>query len=150
MSVSQYFEDLEVGSEHRTQGRTIAEYDLVLFAGITGDASDVHTNAERTVNMILPSRPAHGMFLASLANGLFSRMSICMDTAVALTGVDWRFRAPCVIGDTVWVRYTIAEKRETRKPDRGLVFFAGEMTNQRGETIGDGRFSRMVMRRPSA
>lgn len=150
ISNSLYFDDLVVGAEYVTQGRTIAEYDLILFAGMTGDASDVHVNAERSENMILPSRPAHGMFLASLANGLFSRLSICNETAVALTGVEWRFRAPALIGDSVKVFYRISEKREVKSPDRGLVFFEGKMLNQRNETIGDGRFGRMVMRRAAA
>ena len=37
MEKSRYFEELVVGEEFRSPSRTIAEYDLYVFAGLTGD-----------------------------------------------------------------------------------------------------------------
>lgn len=41
-----YFDELIVGEEFITPGRTITETDIVMFAATTGDFNPVHTNAE--------------------------------------------------------------------------------------------------------
>jgi acyl dehydratase len=46
-----------------------------------------------------------------------------------------RFIKPVFIGDTISARVTIAEKREHKRPDHGLVVERLEVINQRGETV---------------
>ena len=41
-----YFEDFEVGWEVTSPGRTVTETDIVLFAGLSGDYNQLHTDAE--------------------------------------------------------------------------------------------------------
>jgi acyl dehydratase len=46
-----------------------------------------------------------------------------------------RFVKPVFIGDTISVRTTIAEKREHKRPDHGIVVERLEVENQRGQTV---------------
>ena len=41
-----FFDDIEVGEEYESPGRTVTEADIVLFAGVSGDFNVVHTDAE--------------------------------------------------------------------------------------------------------
>ena len=41
-----YFDDIQVGAEYESPGRTVTEADIVLFAGISGDYNVLHTDAE--------------------------------------------------------------------------------------------------------
>jgi len=65
---------------------------------------------------------------------------------LASLGWTWDFVGPIRIGDTVTVRFTVDRKRETRKPDRGIVFLACELVNQRGETVQRGEHRLLVKR----
>ena len=42
----QYFEDIQVGDEYLSPGRTVTEADIVAFAGLSGDYNILHTDAE--------------------------------------------------------------------------------------------------------
>jgi acyl dehydratase len=46
-----------------------------------------------------------------------------------------RFIKPVFIGDTISARVTIAEKREHKRPDHGMVVERLEVLNQQGETV---------------
>jgi len=49
-------------------------------------------------------------------------------------------------GDTVHLRLTVAEKKETSKPDRGIVFFDAQVLNQDGQAVQEGRWTLMMRR----
>ena len=51
------------------------------------------------------------------------------------------------IGDTIKVRVKVTDKRETSKPDRGIVVLSRAVTNQRGEVVQEGETDIMVERR---
>ena len=40
-----YFDDIQVGAEYESPGRTVTEADIVLFAGLSGDYNVLHTDA---------------------------------------------------------------------------------------------------------
>ena len=50
------------------------------------------------------------------------------------------------LGDTLRVRVVITEKRETKKPDRGIVTYRHEVVNQRGELVLEAVIKRMIRR----
>jgi len=58
--------------------------------------------------------------------------------------------APVLAGDTLGVAVTITDKRETRKPDRGIVAYKHEVINQRGELVLEATVRRMIKRAPAA
>jgi acyl dehydratase len=45
------------------------------------------------------------------------------------------------------VGLAVAERRETSKPDRGVITFTAKVTNQRGELAGEGELVELVRRR---
>ena len=57
----QYFEDIQVGDEYLSPGRTITEADIVAFAGLSGDYNVLHTDAEFMKSSIFGERIAHGL-----------------------------------------------------------------------------------------
>ncbi|MDI6847093.1 MAG: MaoC/PaaZ C-terminal domain-containing protein [Candidatus Bathyarchaeia archaeon] len=69
-----YLEDFKVGEKIVSTGRTITEADIVIFAGISGDWSELHTNAEYMKNSPFGQRIAHGMLTLSIASGLAMQM----------------------------------------------------------------------------
>jgi acyl dehydratase len=61
---------------------------------------------------------------------------------------SYRFLKPVLIGDTVHGESEIVEKKETSKPDRGILVQRVRVYNQRGEVVQEGEFVTMVRRRP--
>ena len=113
-----YFEDYELGAVRTTLGRTITEADIVIHAGQTGDFYPHHMDAEWCKTQEFGQRVAHGTLVFSVAVGM---------TAGAVK--------PVFIGDTITVRVTIADKREHKRPDHGIVVERCEVLNQRGEVV---------------
>ncbi len=145
-----WFEDFRIGEERLSPGRTVTESDLMNFAGLTGDYSQVHTDEEFCKKTEFGTRIAHGLFGLSLAQGLAWRTNYTQGTGVASLGWDkWRFRLPIKIGDTVRVRWRVTDKRESRsKPGMGIITEFVELVNQRGEVVQDGEHITMVRKRP--
>ena len=66
---------------------------------------------------------------------------------IAFLGLRWRFKGPIKIGDTIKVRLKITAKKETSKPDRGIVTVQRHVLNQRGEVVQEGDTELMIERR---
>jgi acyl dehydratase len=117
--------------------KTVSESDVYLFAGITGDLSDVHCNEEYMKEGAFGHRIAHGV----LALGFMSTASTLMFTPhlphyVGFTGVSQgydrvRFVGPVYFGDTLTISYTIA----ALEPERRRTLADVVATNQRGEVV---------------
>jgi acyl dehydratase len=69
---------------------------------------------------------------------------------MAWLGGELRIVAPVLVGDTIRVEVEIVDKRETRKPDRGIVTYRHRILNQRGELVLEARVQRMIRRREQA
>ncbi|HXG02105.1 MAG TPA: MaoC/PaaZ C-terminal domain-containing protein, partial [Candidatus Binatia bacterium] len=132
-----YFEDIEVGEEYESPGRTVTETDIVLFAGLSGDYNVLHTDAEFMKKSIFGERIAHGLLGLAIQSGLFYRAGPAYAT-LAFLGLRWKFKAPIKIGDTIRVRARVTAKRETSKPDRGIVVVERQVLNQRDEVVQEG------------
>ncbi|MBE3586015.1 MAG: MaoC family dehydratase N-terminal domain-containing protein [Thermoanaerobacter sp.] len=140
-----FFEDLNVGDEAESAGRTITEADVVNFAGLSGDFNALHMDAEFAKKTIFGERVAHGMCVTSIATGLWFTMPR-LATMAFLGLEDWRFVKPVKFGDTIKVRRKVAGKKETR-PDRGIVTFDIEVINQNGEVVQQGKWNMMVQKK---
>lgn len=144
-----FFEDFSVGQTFTSQGRTITETDVVLFAGWSWDTNPPHTDAESMKDSRFGERIAHGMLGLSVAMGLASRLGIFEDSSIALLGVDgWRFHAPIRIGDTVHVTVEITGTRLTSAGDAGILSRRFTLTNQGGAVVQSGDIGLMVATRP--
>jgi acyl dehydratase len=145
--VRRYFEEIEVGEEYESPGRTVTETDIVLFAGLSGDYNVLHTDAELMKRSVFGERIAHGLLGLAIQAGLLSRATQPYAT-LAFVGLRWKFKGPIKIGDTIRVRARVRAKRETSKPDRGLITLERSVLNQRDEVVQEGETDLMVERRP--
>ena len=146
-AAAQYFEDIQVGDEYLSPGRTVTEADIVAFAGLSGDYNVLHTDAEFMRTSIFGERIAHGLLGLAIQSGLGTRATPRPFATLAFLGLRWRFKGPIKIGDTIKVRLRISDKRETSKPDRGVVTIQRSVLNQRGEVVQEGDTEIMVERR---
>jgi len=143
-----YFEEFEVGSVVQTPGRTITESDVVLFAGLSGDYNQLHTNAEYAKEGLFDERIAHGLLGLSITSGLASRLGFIEGTTLAFTGLEWKFRAPIKFGDTIWARFEVKQKKEMKRLGGGFVTFRITVLNQREETVQKGEWTVLIKSAP--
>src|SRR5438045_8924548 len=95
-----YFDDIQVGEEYESPGRTVTEADIVLFAGLSGDYNVLHTDAELMKQSIFGERIAHGLLGLWIQAGLLTRATLAYAT-LAFVGLHWKYTAPIMIDDTI-------------------------------------------------
>jgi len=142
-----FFDEIAVGEEYESPGRTVTETDIVIFAGLSGDYNVLHTDAEFMKGSIFGERIAHGLLGMAMQSGLLSR-AMHPYAILASAGIRWKFKGPIKIGDTIRVRARVAAKRETSKPDRGLITLERKVLNQRDEVVQEGETDLLVECRP--
>ena len=147
-SRGRYFEEMTVGDTVESPGRTINETDIVLFAGLSGDYNPLHTDTEYAKTTVFGERIAHGLLGLSIASGLAWRTGHLEGTAEALTRIDWKFRAPIRIGDTIRFRAKILNKKEMPRLNGGFVTFSAALLNQKDETVQKGTWMLLIRSRP--
>lgn len=116
--------------------KTVGESDVYLFAGITGDLSANHVDAEAMKASAYGRRIAHGVllvgFMSTCSTRMIERAPPTPDATAVSLGYDRiRFLAPVFIGDTVQLTYTIAEIDPARRRSRARI----EATNQHGTLV---------------
>ena len=121
--------------ERFTFAKTVSESDVYQFAGITGDLAPNHVNQAYMETTAYGERMAHGalmigyMSTASTMATEASRQS--SNTAVSLGYARIRFLKPVFFGDTITVRYVIAEIDAERSRSRANI----EIHNQHGDLV---------------
>ncbi len=146
-----YYEDFVVGEEMISAGRTIGEGTIDLFAGLTGDFSQVHTDAEFMKESEFGERIGHGILALGIMQGLMWRTNYTQGTGVATIGWDkLKFTAPLRIGDTVRASWRIKEKRVSQsRPHLGIITEESRLMNQRKEDVVTGEHVTMLRCRPT-
>lgn len=113
--------------------RTVAESDVYLFAGITGDLSPVHTNAEYMRGSAIGARIAHGAYLLGLMSAAGANWCKIAGFDSLSYGYDrLRFVRPVRFGDTITVSFT----PESEVPQKRQLLAHVEARNQHGEVVG--------------
>lgn len=114
--------------------KTIAESDVYLFAGITGDMNPVHVDAVAAAKSPFGSRIAHGMLGASL---------ICTVLGMRLPGPgtvhisqSLQFVAPVRLGDTLTAEVEITDMSAT--DGRRRMTLRTTVRNQDGVVVVEG------------
>ena len=148
--MERYYEDLVVGEEYESPARTVSETDIVNFSALSGDWSPVHSDEEYCKQTPYKTRIAHGLFGLAVAEGLKFRIP-AFTAARYMASLFWnyKFTGPILMGDTIRVRVKVHSKRETKKPDRGIVVEYVTMLNQRNEIVQEGEHGLMIWRRPA-
>src|SRR5690348_8221710 len=129
------YDDLHVGMSFRSPGRTITDADLVMFAGLTGDYSELHTSDVFAEKSQFGRRVAHGMLGLTYTHGLmWPRTNELRNVAIAFLGIEnWKFVGPIFVGDTIFIEYEIADLRDSRsKPTQAIATFDIRVVKQDG------------------
>jgi len=144
-----YFEEFEPGQRIVTAGRTITESDIVNFAGLSGDFSQIHTDAEYSKGNMFGQLVAHGLLGLSIASGMAVQSGVLEGTVIAFREIDeWKFTRPVFIGDTIHVEMEVIEKKEIRRLGGGNVMIVMDVKNQKGETVMKGNWTVIVAYQP--
>lgn len=147
--VGLYWEDWEIGKEYVSASRTITEADIVHFAGISGDYNPLHIDEEYCKKTIFGTRIAHGPLVYSIAAGLLFQLHLYDDTLIAFLGFDsLKFTRHVIAGDTITAKISVLEKRETSKPDRGVMKRSLKVYNQNNEMVQDAVQAFLLKRKP--
>jgi len=143
-----YFEGFEVGDTVVTAGRTITEADVVNFAGVAGDFTQIHVNAEFARQGAFGRRVAHGLLGLSVASGLLAQLGLVEGTVLAFRELTWKFSLPVFLGDTLHVRATVSELRSELRLGGGAITFDVQVLNQQERVVQQGRWVLLVAGRP--
>lgn len=145
-----YFEDFEPGDKAQTMSRTITEADIINFMGVSGVFEELHMSTEyMRQHSIWGRRVSPGPLTFIVAEGLAVQLGLIHHTGMALLGIDnMRWPAPTFCGDTIGVEIVVLHKKESSKPDRGVITFEHVVRKQTGEVVLQMRKVRMLRRRP--
>lgn len=144
-----YYDDISIGQEWESPGRTVTETDIVLYAGFSGDYNPMHVNHEFAKTTPFRRPIAHGFAVFSIASGL--GVQVPMIRTIALLGVrEWRFVNPVFAGDTIRVITRVVEKTLKGRGRRGEVVWHRSILNQEGKVIQEGEIMTLVECRPLA
>jgi acyl dehydratase len=67
-------------------------------------------------------------------------------TTIALMEQVIQYKGAVRFGDTIHLELKVLQKKETSKPDRGLVFFETHVCNQEGQAVIEGQWTLMMRR----
>ncbi len=143
------FEEFTIGDSITSVGRTVTETDIVNFAALSGDWNLIHTDAEYSRQSLFGERVAHGLLVLSIASGLAVRLGFMEDTVQAFMGMEWEFRGPVKMGDTVRLRAAIEDKKAMPRLGGGFVTFKMQVLNQRDEIVQRGAWKVLVKSTPA-
>ena len=123
---------LEIG-QTASFSKTITEYDVYSFAGITGDFNPIHINEEVAKKSFSGKRIAHGMLTGSL-------ISTVLGTKLPGEGTiyleqDLKFKKPVFLGDTCTAQVMVAE---IINQDKGIYRLDTQIINQNSEIVSEG------------
>ena len=131
-----YYEEFEIGSTiHHSLSKTIFESDNNLFSLLTMNHHPVHLNADYA------SKNQHGkiMVVGTLVFSLTVGMTVPDISGKAIANLDYesiKHLNPVFIGDTLYARTTILDKRESKsKNDRGIIYVETIASNQNGVDV---------------
>jgi acyl dehydratase len=146
-----YFEDLPVGRQFQTVGRTVTETDIVGFINAIGMTEVLFTNIEFLKHESdIKGRVAPGSLIFCLAEGLLSQATM-QKTGYAFLNMELDIKGPVFAGDTIHVECEVIEARRSQsRPNRGLVRTRNRIIKQDGTLVQVYTPLRMVKARESA
>lgn len=125
------YEDIQIG-DTAVFSKTISEFDIYQFAGLTGDYNPMHIDQEYAKDTFFKGRIAHGMLTGSFISTVLG-MKLPGPNSIYLSQT-FRFTAPVKIGDTIKAAVEVLEKRD----DKRIIKLKTQVWNQREELVVDG------------
>ena len=132
-----FFDDVEIGQEWESLGRTVTETDIVSYAGVSGDFNPIHMDHEFAKTTAYRKPIAHGLLIWAISSGL-GMLAPPMRTLAFVSIRDWQIKLPVYIGDTIRIKTKVLEKEERSRGRRGIVTWLRTITNQAGKVVQEG------------
>ena len=148
-----YYEDFQEGAvfDHPIR-RTVTEMDNTLFSCLTHNPQPLHIDRHFCATETEFGQPLmNSLFTLGLMIGI-SVNDTTLGTTIANLGMnEVKFPAPLFQGDTVHVRTTVLNKRESgSRPNAGIVEFLHEAFNQDDALVATCRRSAFMRKTPDA
>ena len=140
------FDDLNIGDEWESAGRTITETDVVMFAGLSGDFNALHVDHARAGRGPFGKPVAHGLLGLAVSSGLASHAPR-VDTMAFLGILEWRFLRPIAFGDTLRVVSSVEAIEPQSRGRRATVTWRRQLLNQDDQLVQEGRTQTLVRAR---
>jgi acyl dehydratase len=145
-----WFDELSVGQvfDHPIR-RTVTETDNLLFSTMTHNPAQLHLDEEYMKHSDYGQRIVNSCFTLGLMVGI-SVGDTTLGTAIANLGWDEvRFPKPVFIGDTLNIRTTVLELRQSKsRSEAGIVTFLHEAFNQKADLVASCKRSGLQRRNP--
>ncbi len=141
------FDDFVIDEEIVSGARTVTETDVVNFACLSGDFHPEHMNEEYARKGPLGERIAHGLLIMSMATGLLNQTGAFEGTSIAILEVTVRFIKAVKFSDTIRAIQKIVGKKETSKPDRGVLTSRITVLNQEDQVVLEADLVALLYRR---
>jgi acyl dehydratase len=147
--VSLFWEDFEAGDVFAAPwGRTITDAHVLAFSGVTGDFQHLHVDELYASRSQFGGRIAHGPLTAVTGLGLQVYTQVWRN-AMAFLEERHEYKLPVHIGDTLFSAMHVIDARTTKNPERGIVTFRNDITNQETDLVCASHYTMMIRRRPS-
>lgn len=145
-----YFEDLPVGRQYQTIGRTVTESDIINFLNVTGMCEVLFTNVEYLQSETdFEKRLVPAALSYSFCEGLHIQAAM-QTTGFAFLHMEFDITNPVFVGDTIHLECEVIEARPSRKrPGRGLVRTRNKIITQDGVVAITYTPLRMIKCRPT-
>ena len=125
------YEDIQIG-DTAVFSKTITDFDIYQFAGLTGDFNPMHIDNEFAKETFFKERIAHGLLTGSFISTVLG-MKLPGPNSIYLSQ-NFKFTAPVKIGDTVKATVEVIEKWDDKK----IIRLKTQVMNQRQEMVVDG------------
>jgi acyl dehydratase len=144
-----WFEDLQPGFRHETEGATLSEAQILDFA-FTYDPQPFHLDKVAAENSIYGGLIASGFQTMITAFRLWHSEKIMNPASQGSPGMEEvRWLKPVRPGDTIRMVGEVTEARESgSRPALGIVNWSYSVLNQRDEVVMTWRGAGLYLRRP--
>jgi acyl dehydratase len=139
-----YYEDFIPGIHFKTGERTITTEDLETFTKLSGDYNPLHTDPEYASTTAFGELIVQGALVLSISTGLAYDLHVLDGTVEAFLGLEWKYRAPVRVGDSIWVDLQFAKKRPMPHYAGGLITLYVTIFNQDHKAVQKGTWTLLM------
>jgi acyl dehydratase len=148
---SLFYEDIEIPQHFVSNRRKVSDADFLMVSMMTGDWHPIHCDPVFAATTDFKRPIIGGVFGVMLFAGALNYWGVFEESTVAMLSLEeWKFKQPIFAGDLLRVEMTIADKRPTKDPRRGIIQRDIKIINQDEVAVQHGRSPMMIRRRNPA
>ena len=145
-----YWEDVELGQPRESTMTFSLTAQAIKEFALEWDPFDPHIDEAAAARSPIGQLFAAGVHLLSILIRLSHTVAHEESSSIAARGWDQvRFHRPAVAGDILRARVTQLERRDDRRPERGILVARFELLNQRDEVVVSFLNNVVMLRRPA-